>query len=369
MALAALFSLKYRWRAGIIILGLLSLSYFGFVRKGCICPIGATQNVALALLEPGVVISVTAVLFFVLPLLAALLFGRVYCGGVCPHGAIQDILLLKALRLPLWLDRVLQLGAFAWLGLALVTVAAGQGFLICRHDPFISFFRLAGSLDMLDLGLFFLLLSTIVGRPYCRFLCPYGVLLRLASWSALFKVKICEGKCNDCGNCLKVCPFGAVRDVAPQPLSLPSGRTRLAIVAGVVAAASVAAGLLADRHLAGTQTAFLEAAWVPEPQRVRDVRDPFVLQTVEARRTPQRLVESPQSSHSRPSPFAGGGLAFGLWMAVVLSWRVLTWKRKPPSGIWDADASLCFSCGRCLRSCPPETYPPPQAGVLSDSGR
>ena len=45
------------WRgargAGCSLLTLVSLAWLGFCREGCICPIGAIQNVALALFDPG----------------------------------------------------------------------------------------------------------------------------------------------------------------------------------------------------------------------------------------------------------------------------------------------------------------------------
>ena len=42
-------------------------------------------------------------------------------------------------------------------------------------------FRLNGPSHMFFLGGLLLALGVVVGRPYCRFLCPYGVILRLLS--------------------------------------------------------------------------------------------------------------------------------------------------------------------------------------------
>ena len=46
-------SIRARSREGIFALGVFSIAYFGFFRKGCICPIGSIQNVALALSDPS----------------------------------------------------------------------------------------------------------------------------------------------------------------------------------------------------------------------------------------------------------------------------------------------------------------------------
>ena len=95
LALAAWLILKRRSRNGVMLLSIGALAYFGFYRKGCICPIGAIQNVTLSLVDPRYLISFGVIAFFFLPLVAALLFGRVFCGGVCPLGAVQDLVLLR----------------------------------------------------------------------------------------------------------------------------------------------------------------------------------------------------------------------------------------------------------------------------------
>ncbi|HID22462.1 MAG TPA: 4Fe-4S binding protein, partial [Planctomycetaceae bacterium] len=56
-----------------------------------------------------------------------------------------------------------------------------RDFIICRFDPFIGLFRMTGPGSMVITGGVFLLMGTFVGRPYCRFLCPYAVLLSVLS--------------------------------------------------------------------------------------------------------------------------------------------------------------------------------------------
>ena len=101
LATASWLALRRRSRRGIFALGLVSLAYFGFWRMGCVCSVGATQNVALALFDPGYAVPAAVVAFFVLPLAFTLLFGRTFCAGVCPLGAIQDVVALKPVRPPL----------------------------------------------------------------------------------------------------------------------------------------------------------------------------------------------------------------------------------------------------------------------------
>ena len=202
-----------RDRAAALTLTIGCLAYFGFYREGCVCPIGSIQNVTTAIVDPNYAVPVYVIATFVLPLAAALLFGRVFCGGVCALGAIQELVLLKPLQVPRRLDR--WLGSFKWIYLVVavgfaVLPAASRDFVICRFDPFVGFFRFTGSLHMLVLGGVFLVLGIFVGRPYCRYLCPYGALLSAFSRYAWRSVSITPDRELDCGLCNKACPYGAI---------------------------------------------------------------------------------------------------------------------------------------------------------------
>ena len=201
---------RLRSRKAMCALSIFSLAYFGFFRGGCVCPIGAIQNVSLALADPRFSLSFGVAVFFTLPLVFALLFGRVFCGAVCPLGAIQDLVLFRPVRIPGWLCRGLNVLPYFYLGLAVFMAATGSAFIICLYDPFVGFFRLAGPARMLLLGLGFLILGAFVGRPYCRFVCPYGALLGVLSRVAGHQVSTTPDECVVCGLCAEACPFDAI---------------------------------------------------------------------------------------------------------------------------------------------------------------
>jgi ferredoxin len=203
-------ALVTRRRRQMLALAVACLAFFGFYREGCVCPIGAIQNVTLGIFDSSYYVPWTVIAYFALPLLFALAVGRVFCSSVCPLGAMQDVVLIKAVKLPRWLDRALRALPFVYLGLAVLLAATGSLFIICAYDPFVPFFRIAGPFFMLTAGGVMVALSLFIGRPYCRFLCPYGALLGVLSRFSLTGVTITPDECITCRLCEDACPFGAI---------------------------------------------------------------------------------------------------------------------------------------------------------------
>lgn len=211
----------------------ISLLYFGFIRGGCICPVGSVANLALGLRHPEM-IGVSTGVMFLLPLAVALLMGRVFCVAGCPLGVLQHLLGgRRSLRIPAIPHAILRglpvvaLAATAWLALR------GTCFLVCLLDPYKTafFFGYAwlqrgihwmqGGLvepgvlfvgDLTAWGIFAgaVLLGRWVYRPFCRFVCPYGVLLGLFAMVAWKRRQIEQSQCVQCGICEKQCPVDAI---------------------------------------------------------------------------------------------------------------------------------------------------------------
>ncbi len=73
---------------------------------------------------------------------------------------------------------------------------------------------LFGVHGLLALGFFatLLWLGRWQERLWCRSLCPAGALMAIPARLALFRRKVVDEQCNDCGKCVKVCSAGAIRE-------------------------------------------------------------------------------------------------------------------------------------------------------------
>ncbi|MHB1456475.1 MAG: 4Fe-4S binding protein [Armatimonadota bacterium] len=357
LGLAAYLVIWRRSRRGIVLLTIFSLLYFGFYRHGCICPIGAIQNTALAISSPGYSLPLIAAVFLLLPLIFALFFGRVFCAAVCPLGAAQDVVLRKPLNVPSWLAQPLSLIPWIYLGAAILFASTGTAFIICKYDPFVSFFRLSGSTLMLSVGAGMLGISVFVGRPYCRFLCPYGALLRLVSPFAKWRITITPDKCIQCRLCEKSCPFGEIRIPTPEDSSTnrKEGKRRLIIwlaLLPVLIGIGAASGRLGGMGLARANydVKLASQLWHKEQKSPGVPTD----QITAFQKTGKPNAIAYEKALSIQHEFKTGGMLLGGWIGLVIAIKMIMLSIRRRRADYEADAAGCVGCGRCYSSCPVE---------------
>jgi ferredoxin-type protein NapH len=216
-------------------LAAVGLFYFGIVRGGCICPVGTIGNMVLGIRHPEMTGLYVGLLFF-LPLVAAFFVGRVFCTSACPLGAVQHLFQRKkSVRLP---GVILVLVGFGPPLVLLATAwsASSEGpFLTCMLDPYKTLFFAGNAVTnqacailssgFSESGLVWaggaaawmiltavLLLGYWVPRPFCRGVCPYGVILGLISSVAVKRyVHVAhQSTCSACCHCVRVCPVQAI---------------------------------------------------------------------------------------------------------------------------------------------------------------
>jgi NosR/NirI family nitrous oxide reductase transcriptional regulator len=357
LSIVSYLALKKRSRKGIFYVSLFSLIYLGFIRQGCICPIGSIQNVTLAFFDTSYIIPLTVIGFFLLPLLYTLLFGRSFCAGVCPLGALQDLVIFKPVKLPAWLSHTLGLFPYFYLGTAVLFTATGSGFLICRFDPFVEIFRFGSRVEMLVFGAVLLLIGVFIARPYCRFLCPYGALLRIFSRYSLWHCTITPGECVNCNLCRDSCPIDAILPPTPQsePENRGQGIKRLMLLFVLVPLISGGGAVLGS--LLGNALSHLNADVRLEAEmRGEDASGTtsFSEDSSFFRESKQTRQELSSRVETTRADFNTGGWFLGGFIALVFTLKLVSlslWRRREE---YEIDKARCVSCGRCFEHCPVE---------------
>lgn len=357
LAATAFAVLRLRSRKAVFCIALFSLIYFGFYRKGCICPVGSIQNVLDFIFGNVAAVPLVVAVFFILPLVFALYFGRVFCAAVCPLGAAQEMCAVYPVQVPSAVESVLGLLPYAYLGLATLSVGMGAGYIICQYDPFVGFFRQGATFGMLLTGGILLLIGVFVARPYCRYLCPYGVLLRWASRFSKWHASITPAECTQCRLCEDSCPYGAISIPVPEdaPISRREGAKKLGwllaaapliIAAGAVAGVMVHEGIsrmhpvvrLAERVAAEEKGVFLEHS----------------LESDGFRAGQQSIAELYDEANALRRRFRFAAAGFGAFMGLVVCGRLIRLSVVRKSKDYEADRAACLSCARCFVYCPVE---------------
>lgn len=201
------------------------------------CPIGSLQAVT-----GGIRFSFP---FYILGILAlfGLVLGRFVCGWLCPFGYIQELLYKipsPKFKVPKYLGflkyaKYLILVVFVFLLPMFFVNDVGLG------DPFFcKYICPAGTLEggiplvlmneslrstigflyawKVSLLVITIILSIIVFRPFCRFICPLGAIYALFNPISIYRFEIDDHKCTKCGLCAKKCKLDV--DVYKHPNSL-----------------------------------------------------------------------------------------------------------------------------------------------------
>ena len=155
--------------------------------------------------------------------LISLLFGKAFCSWLCPIGFLSEIIadfwkkiFRKNIQLPAWLDyplrslKYLLLGFLFYSVFVIMSTVAVKAFLDSSYNivsdiKMYYFFADISRFSLIVIGILFLL-SIPVRNFWCRYLCPYGALLGIASLLSPTKIKRNSVNCIDCSLCNETCP-------------------------------------------------------------------------------------------------------------------------------------------------------------------
>jgi len=186
-------------------------------------PIAGLMNFKYWLVTGHVPAVHPAAMFLLVTFLSiAFLFGKAFCSWLCPVGTISEYLwrlghklFRRNFTLPRWLDiplrglKYLLLGFFGWavLSMSADSIAAfmRSPYGVIADVKMLNFFRHIGETGLIVLGIL-VVASVFVQNFWCRFLCPYGALLGLASFFSPTRIRRNASACIDCARCAKACP-------------------------------------------------------------------------------------------------------------------------------------------------------------------
>lgn len=127
----------------------------------------------------AVVLLLLLIVGFIYPIMGR---GQHYCAWICPYGSLQDLaghLSKRKLHLrPATVKALENFRRILWVVL-ITLLFAGWGASWIDYEIFTAFMLKTATWIIISVGALFLLLSIFIPRPFCRFVCATGTLLKI----------------------------------------------------------------------------------------------------------------------------------------------------------------------------------------------
>lgn len=156
----------------------------------------------------------------------SLMGSKFMCSWGCQLGALQETLYnvfglrrKRRITVPFALSLAVRIIVFSSFMVLFFSIGYGLVHRVRNFVPYhhVNYFKIFSPFDLAPIALYslplFALSSLLVYRPFCHFVCPFG----LYSWTlenlALNKIRIDRKKCIKCGACVAACPTEAMKDI------------------------------------------------------------------------------------------------------------------------------------------------------------
>ncbi len=328
---------------------------------------------------------------FIIVLVLTLLFGRVYCSYLCPLGIFQDVITWFSRKTKK--DKKKKRFRFApaktWLRYSILVVVilslfTGSIFLLNLLDPYSNFGRFTSDLfrfvyvagnNLLvkileSMGSYALYPVTIIkanpftlivpvvmlilvvwlsfskGRLYCNTVCPVGTFLGFISKVSLFKIKIDQSGCNQCGKCMFACKAQCI-DVKHQTVDF----SRCVGCGNCLKACdkdSIKYALITAKDKPAAKTDSSKRQFIASSLLLIPALSSFSISALAQSRTRVRAGQDQDNAH-------GKGSGHGTGKEVVVKPHHVT---PPGSMNHDHFLSTCTACHLCVSACPTDVLKP-----------
>jgi len=204
-----------------------SLVYFGFIDGGCNCVLFYFQGFILFL--TGKSLFWFSFVFINAIIILSIFFGAIWCGWLCWLGSLQEFIYQqnkwKLLQSKKSQEILLYIQISAFVALV-IWIILSQRPVLCSYDPFISIFRLKifNWIGYITVPLL-LLSSLFIFRPFCRILCPIGLMLYSVKYLPFAK-KMKLDHCSNCKKCQTYCKLHAIQDKQVEKTCMMCGECK-----------------------------------------------------------------------------------------------------------------------------------------------
>ncbi|MEA3266886.1 MAG: 4Fe-4S binding protein [Candidatus Fermentibacteria bacterium] len=203
---------------------------FGIILGADPSPMGTVRDAIVLFGRTGVIIPQRIVAFGLMLAGGILLANKFLCAWGCQFGTLQDLIfrlnrdsrdrrgILPQVKVPFALSNSIRIAFFVFM----TTAAILWVFDVVNFiDPFKIFKpEFLGVTGIVSVSLL-LIASLFVYRPWCHFLCPYGLVGWLVEKISINRIHVDYESCIACDACSKACPSTAMEAILKRKKTIP----------------------------------------------------------------------------------------------------------------------------------------------------
>jgi ferredoxin len=208
---------------------------------------------------------------------------------------------------------------------------------------------------MVIFGSLLLIVGIFVNRPYCRYLCPYGVLQNIFSRFSLKHVRISPAECRNCRLCETGCPYDAILQSDPKPCEEKPKRSMkdsliyfLMIPVLAAAFAVILYNTAPSLSVVNNNVKLAREIRLEKEKGIKAVSKAAVA-FFESGKTENELFDEEQQIISR---FRKGAPWVGIFLGLSLGIGFFRLTIRNIRTDYEPDRGRCYSCAKCFKFCP-----------------